>query len=180
MSGGRERPPKKMAKIVYVTVRDRTLPEDENYVGWGLVVNGRLVALDDSHYSSFISEIADGLAAALEAEVKDVIVDVEGSGWDWHRDVLPKVSAPLGPEVVLSVQGDIEELVKYDDCSILPKKVRKAIAAGWVTPKVIRRAAEIARDAILEGGYWDYLQAALECAIAEAVEEAEERAGANV
>ncbi|WP_172839106.1 hypothetical protein [Thermanaeromonas toyohensis] len=76
----------------------------------------------------------------------------------------------------MSVQGDIEELVGNDGRSALPEKVRRAIGAGLVTPQVIRRAAEIARDAILEGGYWDYLRAALECA----VEETEERDGADV
>ena len=77
---------------------------------------------------------------------------------------------PREMTVILNIQGDVRDLTLHPDDprAPLPERVVVAIREGKVTPDVVRRAAEIARDAILEaGGYWEYLAYALEEAIQE-------------
>jgi hypothetical protein len=77
-------------KVVYVEVKNKTLPEDENIEGWGVLLNGHLVATDSYKDSLTCGEIAESLAQALGASLEERTVEVSGR-WDWIRDVIPKL-----------------------------------------------------------------------------------------
>lgn len=150
-----------MADVRYVVVES---PQGEE-IAWAVVVDGCLVAADSDNDALTCGEVAKNLAALFDVPLRTTRVRVDRWDWLWERDVLPAAGAlPKVPEVVLSVQEDLEDLVRCAD-RMLSEKVRAAIREGRVTPSVIRRAARIARDAILSGGYWDYLTAALEEAV---------------
>lgn len=153
-------------EVIYVEVKNKCARPGEEVEGWGVVVNGRLVAADSFRDTLTCAEIAGCLAEALGAPLEERAVEVSGS-WDWERDVLPELGASPGQPVVLSVEDDVRNLVDPNDRS-LPERVRRAAGEGRVTPEVVRRAAEVARDAVLECGYWDILRGALEEAVREA------------
>lgn len=77
-------------KIVYVEVKNKTLHKDENVEGWGVVLNGNLIATDS--YDEFITcgEIAENIAYVLSVPLEETTVEVSGE-WDWVSDVLPKI-----------------------------------------------------------------------------------------
>lgn len=154
-------------KVIYVEVKNKTARPGEEVEGWGVVVNGRLVAADSFRDTLTCGEIASCLAEALGAPLEERAVEVSGS-WDWERDVLPELGAFPGRPVVLSVEDDVRNLAELDG-GLLPEEARRTAGEGRVTPEVVRRAAEVARDAVLECGYWDILRGVL----AEAVREAE-------
>ena len=77
-------------KVIYVEVKNKTLPEDENIEGWGVLLNGHLVATDSYQDSLTCGEIAESLAQALGVSLEERTVEVSGM-WDWVRDVIPKL-----------------------------------------------------------------------------------------
>jgi len=77
-------------KVIYVEVKNKTLPEDENVEGWGVLLNGHLVATDSYQDSLTCGEIAESLAQVLGASLEEHTVEVSGR-WDWMRDVIPKL-----------------------------------------------------------------------------------------
>jgi hypothetical protein len=155
-----------VARVLFVTVRPKNPDADD--LGWAVVVNGCLVAWDTPHDTGlFLGEVADGFAQVLGVPVehREVHLNPEGD-WGW-QDVLAQLGeTPQPSPVVLSVQEDVAALVESGDPK-LPTKVRAAVRERRITPDVVRRAAEIARDALLEGGYWDYLADAIEEALEE-------------
>lgn len=78
-------------KVIYVEVKNKTLPEDENIEGWGVLLNGHLVATDSHKDSLTCGEIADSLAKALGASLEERTVEVSGR-WDWVCNVLPRLN----------------------------------------------------------------------------------------
>lgn len=157
------RPPLCTVKITYVEVKNNALPEGDNAEGWAVVVNGCLVAKDSSRDTLTCGEVAENLALALGAPLEEHVVEVSGP-WDWERDVLPKLGADPESPVLIYIQDDIQALADPRNPK-LPRKVRDALGRGRVTPDVVRQAAEIARNTILEYGYWDIAMDALEAAV---------------
>lgn len=150
-----------MIDVRYVVVEGPTGEEE----AWAVAVNGHLVATDSDNDALTCGEVAENLASVLGVPLQEARIRIDKWDWVWEKDVLPAAGAPPEePKVVLSVQEDLEDLVRCAASGdrMLSEKVRAAIREGRVTPEVIRRAAEIARDAILSDGYWDYLTAALE------------------
>ncbi|RJO61952.1 MAG: hypothetical protein C4542_05215 [Dehalococcoidia bacterium] len=82
-------------KIVYVKVKNKTLPGDRNVEGWGVLVNGNLIATDSLQDFLTCGEITERLAQALNAPLENRIVEVSNK-WNWVSDVLPKVG--VSPE----------------------------------------------------------------------------------
>lgn len=159
-----------MHKVTYVEIE---VTGQKGPAAFAVLLNGRPVAVDEAGHLLTCSEIAANLADALDAqfEHRTAVVPPE---WDLEEHVLPALGIKRDYPVFLSIEEDVQFVA---EAIAVHTKLgyRTAPPISEVPPpSVIRRAAQIARDAILQLGYFGIIRDALKAAL----EEAEKEAGA--